>query len=265
MTLAPVRSPESVLDALRGEPGARPPIDATAAPRWRAQLELTLGDLIGASVPDLPVVVSSATLGRRADVLDLAGSARGRLRGALVSVLTRLHVAGAPVADAFGDAVDAWLAEGPAPGLRAHYDALDADARARLATEVTAHFVTLARSFGPVPPGWDARTAQRASLRLAGGRVLVRDTVDLVIAARESDLASVVLVDVTTAPLGESAERALRFHALVELLRSGEAPWRSAVFSSATGELWSRDLDEELLARALEDLVTAVGEEWRAR
>lgn len=262
MTLTPAGPPNSVLDALRH--GDRPGRDAQAAARWRAQLELVLGDALGPTMPDLPVVVSAATLGRRADVLDLHDSARARLRGALVSVLARLHAVGTPVGDAYEDAVAAWSAEVPAPGLRACFDALDADGRARLATEVTAHYVTLSRALGALPPAWPVRTAQRTSLRLAAGRVLVRDSVDLVLGASDADSTSVVLVDVTTSPLGENAERALRFHALVETVRAGEAPWRSAILSTATGELWQRDLDDELLARALEDLVASVYAEWRA-
>ena len=189
--------------------------------------------------------------------------ARGRLRGALVSVLLRLHVVGTPLEAAFDDALTAWRAEGPSSELLAHFESLDDDERARLATDITAHHVTLARALGEVPEEWSARTAQRASLRLAAGRVVLRDTVDLVIGSVHGDVAAVVLFDVTTAPLGDGAERALRFHALVETLRTSVVPLRSAVFSSATGELWLREVDSEMLTRAANEVVAAVNQACR--
>lgn len=265
MTTATLLSPESVLDALRGDRATRPARDTTSALALRAEVERAFDDVLGDASPDVPVLITAASLRRNAHTRDLHDSARGRLRGTLVSVLLRLHVVGTPAGRAFDDALAGWRAEGPSPELLAHFEALDADERARLATDVTAHHVTLARALGEVPAEWNARTAQRASLRLAGGRVVVRDTVDLLIGSSHGDVAAVVLLDVTTAPLGESAECALRFHALVETLRTSVVPLRSAVFSSATGELWLRGVDEEMLARAVDELVRALGEEWRAR
>ncbi|MFI5035543.1 MAG: hypothetical protein ACHQFZ_05000 [Acidimicrobiales bacterium] len=265
MTSAILTSPPSVLDALRGDRAARPPLDTAAAARRRAELELGVAEVLGETTPDLPFVITATALGPGAGAVDLLASARGRLRGALVSVLLRLHVVGTAVTSPFDDALAAWCAEGPSPELLARCEALDAEERARLATDVTAHYVTLTRAIGEVPPGWNARTAQRASLRLGGGRVLLRDTVDLVIGSTRTGVASVVLLDVTTAPLGEGAERALRFHALVETLRSSAVPLRSAVLSSATGELWLREVDDELLARAVLDVLAALHEQRRGR
>jgi hypothetical protein len=93
---------------------------------------------------------------------------------------------------------------------------------------------------------------------LGGGNVQLRDVVDLVVGATHSDLASVVLVDVTTSPLGSGAERVMRFHALVQTLRMSVVPLRTSMFSSATGELWSLDVDVELLMRAVDDLVSTL-------
>jgi hypothetical protein len=261
VTTATTLSPDSVLDALRGDRASRPPRDTVSAARWRAELEIGVLDVLGEHAADPPLIVSTSSLRSPGPVTDLADATRARLRGALVSVLARLLSVGAPVGDAFDDALAAWRAERPAPELLEHLASLDADACARLATDVTAHHVTVSRALG----GWPVRTAQRASLRLGAGRVIVRDTVDLVIGAREDEHASVVLVDLTTAPLGEAAERALRFHALVETLRSGEVALRSAVLSSATGELWLRDVDDEMLSRAAGDVLGAVHEQWRAR
>jgi hypothetical protein len=258
-------SPDSVLDALRGDRATRPRHDTTSALTLRARVERGFSDVLGEATPDVPVLITASSLRRSAHTRDLHDGTRGRLRGTLVSVLLRLHVVGTPVERAFDDALAAWRAERPSPEFLVYFEALDADERARLATDVTAHHVTLARALGEVPAEWNARTAQRASLRFAGGRVVVRDTVDLAIGSIHGDVAAVVLLDVTTAPLGESAECALRFHALVETVRSSVVPLRSAVFSSATGELWLRQVDEEMLGRAVDELVRALGEQWRER
>ena len=265
MPTATLLPPDSVLDALRGDRSARPVRDTTSAATYRATLEQRIGDVLVGVPADTRVVLTAASLRRSAQTRDLHDSTRGRLRGALVSVLLRLHVVGTPLGSAFDDALTAWCAEGPSSDLLTHWESLDDDERARLATDVTAHHVTLARALGEVPDEWSARTAQRASLRLAGGRVVLRDTVDLVIGSVHADVAGVVLFDVTTSPLGDGAERALRYHALVETLRTSVVPLRSAVFSSATGELWLREVDSDMLARAVDEVVAAVSEECGPR
>jgi len=258
-------SPDSVLDALRGERAARPAPDTTSAARRRAELELGVSEILGEAVPGTPVIIYASSLRASPRTRDLHDSARGRVRGTLVSLLLRLHAVGADVGDPFDDAICAWRAEGPAPELLGLVEALDPDERARLATDVTAHYVTLTRALGEVPAGWAARTAQRASLRLGAGRVLARDTVDLVVGSSGDDVATVALLDVTTAPLGEGAERALRYHALVETLRTSVVPRRSAMLSTATGEFWVRDVDADLLERSVHDVLGTLHELWRAR
>jgi hypothetical protein len=257
--------PDSVLDALRGDRTARPRRDTTSAPTHRAALERGIANVLIGTPADTCVTLTAASLRRISQTRDLHDGTRGRLRGALVSILLRLHVVGTPLSSAFDDALTAWRAEGPSSELLTHLESLDDDERARLATDVMAHHVTLARALGDVPDEWSARTAQRASLRLAGGRVVLRDTVDLVLGSIHGDVAAVVLFDVTTAPLGDGAERALRYHALVETLRTSVVPLRSAVFSSATGELWLRDVDSEMLSRAVDDVVAALSDECQTK
>jgi hypothetical protein len=65
----------------------------------------------------------------------------------------------------------------------------------------------------------------------------------------------VALLDVTTSTLDEGEERAMRYHALVQTLRTGVVPLRTSAFSTATGELWSCDVDGELLTRSVADLL----------
>ncbi|HEV2426972.1 MAG TPA: hypothetical protein VGS61_01995, partial [Acidimicrobiales bacterium] len=218
----------TALAQLRGDPDDRPARDEATAARLRELADLHLAEAVATRGVATPVVLSASSLYAAPGTADLMGSARARLRGALVSTLVRLRAVGQGLDDAFGDAVAAWRADSPAPDLVDHLLGLDADERARLGADVAAHDVALTRGLGKVAPGWAARPGARASVRVAQGRVVLRDSVDLSLGSSADERASVVLLDVTTAPLGEGARRALRYHALVEALRSGVVPWRSA-------------------------------------
>jgi hypothetical protein len=88
--------------------------------------------------------------------------------------------------------------------------------------------------------------------------VVLRDVVDLMVGTTRSERASVALLDVTTSTLGVGEERAMRYHALVQTLRTGVVPLRTSAFSTATGELWSSDVDDDLLNRSLSDVLDVI-------
>ena len=244
----------TVTQVLRGDRASRPRVDTTSAPGLRARLEDGVYDLFGATGPATTLTVSAAALRRVPHTTELSSSTLARLRGVLVAIALRLSVAGVDVGDAFVDTVSAWRgAESGA--LLDELDRLDAEELARLATDVAAHVLTLRRLLGDVPRTWRPRTARRTWQTLGHGRVVLGDTVDLVVGAPGGENASVALLDVTTSPLGESTERVLRYHALLETLRSGTVPLRSAALSTATGEIWSLDVDAPVLQRAVDDLL----------
>jgi hypothetical protein len=87
---------------------------------------------------------------------------------------------------------------------------------------------------------------------------VLRDVVDLMVGTTTGEVASVALLDVTTSPLGEGAERVMRYHALVQTLRTSIAPLRTSMFSTATGELWSTDVNDELLQRSVADVLRSL-------
>jgi hypothetical protein len=248
-------APELLSEVLRGDRSRRPPRDDKTAPGLRALLEDHVFELLGAGRREEPIVVSSASLRTGAVVTNLTDSSLSRARGILLSTGLRLLVAQIHVDDPYADALSAWRAQRPHDGLIEVLDHLDADQLARLRADVHAHFATLVRGLGPVPSGWLPRTAQRARQLLGGGNVELRDVVDLAVGSTHADVASVALVDVTTSPLGTSAERVMRFHALLETLRTSVVPLRTSIFSSATGELWTLDVDRELLMRGVDDVV----------
>jgi fructoselysine-6-P-deglycase FrlB-like protein len=109
------------------------------------------------------------------------------------------------------------------------------------------------------------RSALRASQRLGGGRVILRDVVDLMVGTNGGGSASVALFDVTTSPLAEGAERSMRYHALVETLRSSVVPLRTSTLSTATGELWTLDVDHAMLQRSAAEVLDVLNEMWCSR
>ncbi len=258
-------SPQSVVEALRGDRLRRPLVDHSVAAGLRAVLEDGIYGIVGTALLTTPIVVRAATLARPSGTIDLRSSSPSRLRGVLVHQLLRLHCVGATINDALDDATRAWRAQDPSNDLLAMLDRLDDDERARLSTDVTAHWVTFSRALGDVPSRWMPRTSVRASQSLAGGGVLLRDVVDLMIGTVGDDVASVALFDVTTAPLGVGAERVMRYHALVQTLRTSTKPLRTATFSSATGELLVRDVDDEMLTRSVDEVIACVGDRWIER
>jgi hypothetical protein len=240
---------------MRGERRVRPLANTTAAAGLRARFEDAIYELLGPTIREAPLVVRASSL-RRTDVVPEAlSSPLARVRGVLIVQVLRMMSVGCDVEHAFDDALVAWRAEVGANELTASVEHLSEDDAAILRSEVEAHCVTLKRSLGAVPTRWMPRTSQRAHQRLAGGNVVLRDVVDLMVGTTTSERASVALLDVTTSTLDAGAERAMRYHALIQTLRTGVVPLRTSAFSTATGELWSSDVDEELLGRSLEDVL----------
>ncbi|MDE3044157.1 MAG: hypothetical protein KGJ10_04960 [Acidobacteriota bacterium] len=248
--------PLGLLDSLRGDPSRRPARDLATAPGLRAHLEDELFALWGDVVADAPLVIRASSL--RSTYNGEVAPPLAQARGVLVNQALRLLCVGADLERPFESALNAWRCEVGSNDLVDFVDGLDADERARLASAVDAHARTLSGVFGPVGGRWLPRTGVRASQRLAGGNLVLRDVVDLMVGSTATPHASVVLLDVTTAPLDENIERVTRFHALVQTLRTSTTPLRTSAFSTATGELWSRDVDAALLHRGLEELLDVV-------
>ncbi len=246
------------MDVLRGERANRPPANAGAAAGLRATLEDGIYELLGSELRCEPLIVRASSFREGSLVFDPEVAPLARLRGILINQALRLMSAGVEIGDPCSELLVAWRGEVGRTELTDAVDRLDADERARLSTDLTAHWVTLKRSLGPLSNRWLPRTSLRAYQRLAGGNVVLRDIVDLMVGTTTGDVASVALLDVTTSPLGEGAERVMRYHALVQTLRTSIAPLRTSMFSTATGELWSTDVDDELLQRSVVDVLSSL-------
>ena len=243
------------MEVLRGERGARPLANTTAASGLRARLEDGIFEQLGLNVRDTPLIIRASTLHSSGQTYDLTFSTLAQVRGILVTQALRLLSVGLDVEHAFDEALLAWRSDVGPNELTSYVDQLESDELARLDTDVTAHCVTLKRSLGSLSSRWMPRTSLRAYQRLAGGNVVLRDVIDLMVGTTTSGEASVALLDVTTSPLGEGAERVMRYHALLQTLRTSTVPLRTSMFSTATGELWSTDVDAELLSRAVDDVL----------
>ena len=251
--------PTDVITVVRGAHRDRPLADRDAAAWLRDLFEQQADALAAGYTFESPRRLRTSDLRTPPAVRDLHSSPLGRLRGVLVSTLARLRAHGVAIDHPFADAVAVLSVDRPGP-LREALEALDDNDRARLAADVEAHYVTLARHLGPVSSNWRPRTAVRTRVRVAGGRLELHDVADLVIGSVNGERAALGVIDVTTAPLGVDEEKTLRFHALTATLRNEVAPLRVCVLSTATGERWALDVDRGVLARAVDDVLAAVAE-----
>jgi hypothetical protein len=250
--------PLSVMDVLRGERSARPSANNTAAAGLRAMLEDAIYEMLGPNLRSTSITVRPSSL-RRGAATPLSSAPLAQVRGILINQALRLLCANVTVDDVYLESLIAWRAETGANELTRLVDQLDNDDAARLSADVEAHWVTLKRSLGSLSSRWLPRTSLRAHQRLAGGNVVLRDVIDLMVGTTSGESASVVLLDVTTSALDEGAERVMRYHALVQTLRTSIVPLRTSMFSTATGELWSSDVDDEMLTRSLGEVLDVVG------
>jgi len=258
MTTLTASSPRFVVDALRGERDNRPCVDTESAAGLRSILEDGIFEIFGHVATATPLVLRASSLRQLAASTDISLSPLGRIRGILVNQVLRLLSVGTTVNKPFEDSLRAWRLESGANELVTFVDHLTNDERARLETDVTAHSITLIRSLGPIPNRWLPRSAVRASQLLGGGTVQLRDVVDLMVGTTASPVANIALFDVTTSPLGEGSERTMRYHALVQTLRTSIVPLRTTTFSTATGEMWSLDVDTELLVRGAHEVLSTL-------
>ncbi len=245
----------TIIEQLHGDIQDRPLADVAHAARLRATLADGVARAVGDHLLDPTLIVRTGDV-RRGDAHATLASVPGRARGVLVGILVRL-LSVSSVTDPWGDALAAWRASSPDDPLRAAFDHLDDDERARLRAEVEAHAATLGGALAGIDPRWLPRSNVRARVVLGPSRVELHDAIDLMIGVNGSH-ASVCLLDVTSAALTAHDDRVARYHALVQTLRTSRAPRRSAIFSSATGELLVIDVNRDELQRSARDVLDLV-------
>ncbi len=94
-------------------------------------------------------------------------------------------------------------------------------------------------------PSWLPRTGDRVAVALAGGRVVLHGTFDLLIGTPAVGAASLCAVGLTTAGPWARARQKLQLLALLETIRSGVPPFRLALLHSGEGRFGTEDVTEE--------------------
>ncbi len=120
-----------------------------------------------------------------------------------------------------------------------------------MTTHVT-HLLDLTPRFAPA---WLPRTDDRVAIPLAGGRVVLRGTFDLLVGAPLPGTATLCAVGLTTGGRWAEARTALHYLALLETLRSGTPPFRLALLHSSAGRYGVEDVLEEHLRAMVGHLV----------
>jgi hypothetical protein len=253
---------EGLLTRLRGDASARPVVDPGLAGGLRDWLEDELSEAVAALPEDVePVRVSKDALDQvlvcEAHFQAQRGARRlsvELVRGTMVDLLFRQWVTTGHIDDSWAEALDAVRVNG-GEEVSAFVDQLEPEGRAELAREVEAHAGRIVESWPVLAPSWLARTQERLTVPLAGGRVLLSGVVDLAIGAPSAGRSSVCIVEVKSGRRRLEHRADVHLYALLETLRSGAPPFRVATFYTADGELDVEAVGRDALLGALHRVV----------
>jgi hypothetical protein len=138
-------------------------------------------------------------------------------------------------------------------GLDEWWATAGASAQSDMLMQVTSRVVNFIDDWPALNPGWSPRFEEPIAAKV--GRLTLSCRADLVLGRPRADLKQTLLiVDLKTGALKDEHRVEAMFYALVATLRYGVAPWRSTIYSLASGEWTEGDVTaEEMYATA--DLV----------
>lgn len=257
--VVPSPARHEVLALLRQGAGQRPRFDPGLAGGLRAWLEDAAGSLVAARGEEAPALF----LGTREL---LSGSPRlpvsssdaypaELVTSALVHALFRQIVMTGSAGDPLADALDALSVHPGRQEMVRHVRAQPEPARAALRAALTTHVTHLLDLTPRFAPAWLPRTDDRVAIPLAGGRVVLRGTFDLLVGAPLPGTATLCALGLTTGGRWAEARTALHYLALLETLRSGTPPFRLALLHSLAGRYGVEDVLEEHLRAMVGHLV----------
>jgi hypothetical protein len=244
--------PAALLARLRGDAARRPLVDPGLAGGLREWLEDGVADLVperAAAGP--PLIVDRWALVPGARPVDGPAVTTALARDLMVGALFRQFVVTGRIGDPVADALAALRVDDRDDSVMEFLRRLPLDERSSLHRQVAAHARLLVTRWPPVAPGWLPKTADRVSVPLAGGRIVLSAVLDLVLGAPAGDRASVCVVDVRSGERRAEHRDDLHFLGLLETVRAGAPPFRLATYYTATGEVDVEDVDDALLSEAV--------------
>lgn len=251
----------AVLSLLRRGSGPRPRFDPGLAGGLRAWLEDGAAELVGVRGEDAPPLFLGP--GR---LLEDPGAPAPWLATdsdpypmewvttCLVRALFGQLVTVGSLGDPLSDAVDALRTHPRRADMVQHIEGLSAPERAALSASLARHAAHLVDLTPRFAPGWLPRTNDRVTIPLAGGRVVLSGTFDLLVGAPVPGTSTLCAVGLTTGGRWAQARSTLHFLALLETLRSGTPPFRTALLHTAAGHYGVEDVCEEHLRAMVSDL-----------
>ena len=247
--------PGGVLELLRTEGAARLPAWVGLAGGLRAWLEDAAYAAVRAQGEDAsPLVLGPRQLLGPAAVVR-ATSAHADAEPAdevvlarLVRALFRQIVTVGTLDDPLQDACDALRVDGGrSVAVLRRIESARPAARRALGETLSLHAARLLELLPRPLPDWLPRTDENLAIPLAGGRVVLRGVVDLVVDVPEGAGRARGALALSVDGAWGRTRRTLHFLALLETLRNGAPPVRLAQIDSSTGRFGAEDVREEHL------------------
>jgi hypothetical protein len=161
---------------------------------------------------------------------------------------------GATPADYVRDSVEASLTE---DGFAAFWEAASTGAQSDAITSAISHLISFSDSFPPLDDRWGWRFEESVSAKV--GALTMGARIDLVLGRPRPDgRQTMVLCDFKTSGLSEHHDLEASFYALVATLRHGVPPWRSCVYSLASGDWSEPDITAERLVATADEVIRGV-------
>lgn len=258
---------QAVVDVL-GKPAGWVPLPTTVVETLRIQLEESLAPLAKKLSPERPLYISKSSLttvhGCEAHFmasLDTFEWTLLNVRGTVMHKAVELSINWrGPIEPAeLVDEALARLEDEESRGPSEFISQLSPGDRAQLRGYAVDLYTKFEESFPPLKASWRPVTESAARVELFSGAIFMSTRVDLTLGGPGSK----VIIDLKSGRIYSNHREDLRFYALVESLRSGQAPRRLATYSLESARADVEEVTEGVLqaaARRVVDGATAIYE-----
>lgn len=241
---------ETVLAQLRGDPNDRPKVDPTLRRDIQDQLEQALKAVEGPLTIDKHMLnkVHACEGNYMAD--DDFEWSPANAKGIIVHKAVELMINGTKQLtpdQLVSKAID-WICESRETQSLADYIRGTSDAeRAELRNNASDLVIKFMEMFPPLKGSWHPNAEATTAAFVGNKRVVFRGKIDLKLGALQADRSSTLLIDMKTGNPTYHDLDDLRFYALLETLRTGVPPYRTANAYLAAGRAEHEDVTEDVL------------------